>query len=203
MQILHSVRARRAAASLAAIIVSTTLFPACAPALAGAEVGQARAAKPAWLQGAGKDLRIKLTGEIVDRAGAPVSDCKVAVRRKTEFASENLPLVTERNRFQAWVPIGNGDWFNVQLKATSSDGQLVGWQVLSAFELRQSATNGIKLTLKPPERFLDVTVIDNARPVRDAFVLAEVVGATFTAKTNDKGVARLPLMNRDKLSQLT
>ena len=42
-----------------------------------------------------------------------------------------------------------------------------------------------------------------AGTVPDAFVAAEFSGDRITGKTNDAGIATFPLMNRDKLSQLT
>ncbi len=171
--------------------------------VAGPRVVQNRTSKPAWLEGAGGHLRIKLAGEILDTTGVPADDCKLTVTLKTQFSSTNLPVAIQRNRFQVWVPVGDGGWFNVHLNAASSGGQRVAWETISAFELRQAAIDGIKLSLKPPERFLDVTVLENGGPVRDAFVVAQVTAASFTAKTNGSGVARFPLLNRDKLSQLT
>jgi hypothetical protein len=208
MQIWHSVWALRAAAFLAAVIVSTGLFPTCArvPA-AEPEVGESHAAKPAWIEGLGKDLRIKLAGEIVDEAGAPAENCKLTVTRQTHIRSKltatTLSVEIRRNRFQVWAPVADGNWFNVELDAASSDGRRIGWETISAIDLRQAAIDGIKLTVKPAERFLDVTVVDGGHPVRGAFVVAELYAASFTAKTNDQGVARFPLFKSDKLSQLT
>jgi hypothetical protein len=204
MKTLLSVKALSAAASFAAFMLSTGLFDARARAqVAGPHVVRDRAFKPAWLEGAGGHLQIKLAGEILDTTGLPADDCKLTVTLKTAFSATNLPVEIQRNRFHVSVTVGAGGWFNVHLNAASSDGQRMVWETISAFELRQAAIDGIKMTLKPPERFLEVTVVENGGPVRAAFVVAEVADALFTAKTNGSGVASFPLLNRDKLSRLT
>jgi RNA polymerase sigma factor (sigma-70 family) len=162
------------------------------------------AAKPAWLEGSRKDLRIKLAGKILEETGAPANGCKLTVILKSQFAQTNLPAVVERNQFQVWVPISDASSFNVYLNAVSPDGRRSAWEAISAFQLRQAALGGLELTIKQLERTVDVTVVEKSGgPVRDAIVLAEAEGVPFTARTNDRGVASFALRNRDKLAQLT
>jgi len=61
----------------------------------------------------------------------------------------------------------------------------------------------LRASLTQPERFLNVTVVENGSPVADAFVVADVGGAPFTTKKTVTGVGRFPLLNRDKLSHPT
>ncbi len=169
----------------------------------GSPAGQAHVAKPAWLEGSGKDLRIKLSGAIRDETGAPARDSKLAVELKTQFASTNLPALVRGNLFQVSVPVGQSRWFNLRLSAASADGRRTARTQLSHFELREAAINGLELTIKPPERFLEVTVVDKGTPVCAAYVIADVGASPSTSKTDDKGVARFPLMKSDKLTRLT
>jgi hypothetical protein len=164
---------------------------------------QTHAAKPAWLEGSGREMRIKLAGAIRDETGAPANDCKLTVTLRTQFARTSLPVLIRNNLFQVWVPVGHPRWFNLDLSAASGDGRRTLRRGLSVFELREAAFNGLELTVKPPERFLEVTVVDKGNPVRDASVIADTGGAPSTRKTNDKGVARFPLMKSDKLMRLT
>jgi RNA polymerase sigma factor (sigma-70 family) len=160
------------------------------------------AAKPAWLEGSGKDQRIRLSGKILNETGAPANGCKLTVTLKSQFAQTNLPAVVERNQFEVWVPISDARWF--YLNAASPDGRRVARETISADQIRQAALDGLELTIKPPERTVDVTVVDKSGgPVRDAIVLADAEGVPFTARTNDRGLASFPVRNRDKLSQLT
>jgi hypothetical protein len=199
-----SVNAVFAVASISALAVATSLFGSRVfGQVAGSQTGQLAVEKPAWLDGAGKDLRIRVHGEVLDESGVPANDCKVVVRVKTNFGTTDLPAVVERNQFQFWVPVGEAGWFNVHLHAASADGRRVVSEAISGFEVRRAAIDGLKLTVKPPERTVFVRVVDQGKPVPDAFVVAEVVGAPLTARTNGMGFARFPLQNRDKLYQLT
>ena len=192
-------------ASALALVASTSLFNALAMGQdALQQVVQIPAVKPAWLGGSSKDLRIKLTGKILDETGAPANGCKLTVILRTPFAQTNLPAVVERNQFQVWVPISDTRLFNVYLNAASPDGRRVARETIAPFQLRQAALDGLELAIKPPERTVDVIVVEKGGgPVREANVLAETEGFPFTARTNDRGLARFPLQNRNKLSQLT
>ena len=204
MRILQWVKALSRAAFIPALVISTGAFPAPAQGQVAAQrAGQTLATKPAWLEGSGKDLRIKLAGVLRDETGGPAKDCKLTVTLREQFARTNLPVLMKGNRFQVWVPVGHPGWFNVDLSAASADGRRVARTGLASFQLREAAIEGLELTVKPVERFLGVTVVEKGSPVRDAFVIAEVGDATFTSKTNDGGVASFPLMNRDKLIRLT
>jgi hypothetical protein len=198
------VKAQIAAASISALVVSTSLFSPCVLGqVAGSQSGQPAIEMPAWLEGAGKDLRIRLKGEVLDESGAPAVDCKLIVQMKTNFAATDVPAVVERNQFHFWVPVGQPGWFNVHLHASSTDGRRVVSETISGFQLRRAAVDGLKLTIKPPERTVYVKVVDQGEPVPDAFVAADFAGAPLTARTNGMGIARFPVRNRDKVSQLT
>ena len=205
MQALLSTRALSTAAAALVVVVSISLANRrVLGQVEGPRAGQAHIAKPAWLEGSGENLRIKLSGSIRDETGAPAKNCKLNATLRTQFAGANLPVLIKGNLFQVWVPVRHSGWFNVDLSAVSADGRRVAPRTgLSAFELREAAIEGLELTIKPPERFLEVTVVEKGAPIRDAFVIAEVGSATFTSKTNDSGVSRFPLMNRDKLFRLT
>jgi len=161
------------------------------------------AQKPDWLEGSGKELRIRLAGTVHDETGVPVNDCRIRITQRTQHSRNKILPRVVQNGFRASVPVGDVGWFFLHVVATSKDGRRVARADIAAFELRQLAIDGLNLTLRPPERSLEVTVVDNERPVAGAHVTADIGGATFDAETNDMGIARIPLMNRDRLSQLT
>lgn len=159
--------------------------------------------KPEWLQDSGTDLRIGISGEVVDENGAPVDDCRLAVTVRTRHGLSRLNVVKDRNRFRFWVPVGEAGWFGLSVSAWSPDGIRTAREAFPQYRIRQAANEGLKLTLKPAERYVDVTVLDHGNPVSDANVTAEVAGDPFAATTNLEGVARFPFTQRDQLSQLT
>jgi len=169
----------------------------------GSPNGQTHIEGPGWLDGSGKDLRIKVSGEVFNENGTPANGCKLQARLETDSGRRDLPAVIDGNRFGFWVPAGSADWFRLHLNATSADGRRIATETTLTYELRQAAIDGLELTMKPFERSVDVTVVENGKTVPDAFVAAELAGALVTGKTNDVGVATFPLMNRDTLSQLT
>src|SRR5262249_19238916 len=78
--------------------------------------------KPEWLEGTGKDLRIRVTGEILDESGARASDSALVVNLRTQSKETSLPVTAGGGRFQFWVPVGEGSWFFLHVHARSSDG---------------------------------------------------------------------------------
>jgi hypothetical protein len=203
MNALLSVR-KISAASILAFFVWTNSSNARVLAQ-GTETGidHSRSAKPAWLEGTGKDLRVKLSGSLRDETGAPAKNCKLTATLKTQFARRNLTALIKGNLFQVWIPVAADHWYTVHLDATSADGRRSGSKQISNFQLREAAIDGIELIVKPPERFVDVAVVEQGSRVRDAHVVADVTGERYSAKTDGNGIARFSLMNRDKLSALT
>ena len=166
--------------------------------------GQVQAEKPKWLDGSGKDLRIKVAGKVLDENGTPANGYKLDARWETSFGERALPAAIEGNRFEFWIPVGSpGWWFRLHVNATSTDGSQVARKTMLDHEIRQAATNGLILQLKKPERSVEVTVLANGQTVPAAFVAAEFEAKRFTGKTNDAGIATFQVMNRDTLSQLT
>ena len=189
--------------SVLMLVVWTNLFaPLARGQVAGEQIAQPPA-KPAWLEGSGKDLRIRLAGKICDETGAPAQGCKLTVASRSESTSTIHPVTLEGNRFETWVPAADVKWFSINLHVTSPDGR-VARERLADFQLRQAAIDGLDLTIKRPERTVEVSVVEKgASPVRDAFVAAEVDGEEMTARSNDKGIASFPMRNRDQLQRLS
>lgn len=159
--------------------------------------------KPAWLEGSGDDLQIKVSGEVLDGSGRPAEDFELVAGLDTHFGRRDVPTLLDGHRFEVRIPVGRLGWFRLDLTATSPDGKRIATQSYMDYTLRQAAVDGVVLRMEPAERLVEVTVLDNGETVADAHVAAEVAGVRYTAKSNGAGVATFPLMNRDKLSQLT
>ena len=162
---------------------------------------------PAWLEGTGKDLRIRLSGEVVGEDGAPAEGFRLEVLSRTDFGEKGLPVEIRRNRFSCWVPVGKSVPFCLRVNATSSDGRLVARPMLYRHEIRQAAVDGLVLDMRPAERSVEVTVLKNDKPLPGAFVSAMLAGFfvdnQVTGKTNDAGVATFGVIEGEKLSGLT
>ena len=68
--------------------------------------GQTQAHKPAWLEGSGDDLRMKIAGQVLDQSGAPANGCKLQAHLKMGLRARDLPVTAKGNRFEIWVPVG-------------------------------------------------------------------------------------------------
>jgi hypothetical protein len=77
----------------------------------GSRIGQTQSQKPKWLDGSGKDLRIKVAGRVFDDNGTPANACKLEARL-ANFGERGLPVATDGNRFEFWVPAGI-PWFRL------------------------------------------------------------------------------------------
>ncbi len=163
-----------------------------------------KAERPAWLDGSGEDMRMRVSGSVLFEDGKPASDFEILATQEIGDESRNLAIVAEGNRFSFWVPVGELRWFRVSVTAATLDGELVGRRTIAEFQLRQAAVEGIELTLRKFQRSVSVTVLDQEAPVPSAIVTARLqTGDELTAVANADGVAVLRMMNRDRLAQLT
>ena len=158
--------------------------------------------KPAWLEGTGKDLRIRLSGEVLSEDGTPAEGFRLEVSSRTRFGEQDPPVEIEGNRFSVWIPVGSAVPSSLILNAASSDGRQLLRKTLLPFQIRQVATEGLvlKLKRKRPGRMVRVEVLKDGRPVAGASV---VVGTRFKSKTDGSGFATFEVMEGEKLSKLT
>jgi hypothetical protein len=167
-------------------ILSSTGF-VYARALSAAEVVD-------WLRGTGKSLEVRLRAEVVNELGEPEVDARISGELK--FAEEDYPLAATAigNQFEIWLPVNRGRLNGMTLFAQSADGQRSSFQWHDTSALRKLAVEGFKIKVEPPSRQIDVRVIYDAKPVRDAWVM---VNPNKRARTNMDGVARFSLTSTD------
>jgi beta-lactamase regulating signal transducer with metallopeptidase domain len=167
------------------------------PAIAQAPVV---AAEPNdWLRGTGDNLEIRLRGEVVNEKGEPETDAKVNGMLRFLHGDFSVKATTKGNQFEAWLPVNRGKlwWFAIAVE--SADGQRSFSRWVYVHELRQLAVEGMKITVDPPTRQVDVRVVYEGKPVADAWV---TVGDNKRGRTNAEGIARFGLAKTDKFDKV-
>ena len=157
-----------------------------------------------WLRGSDKDLQLCLHGEVFDSDGQPAVDLRLTGKMNASVAGELLKPSIDGHRFKLWIPVNQPYWYSLCLRATSANGDRAACEALHAYDLRQAAINGIKLTLQTPTRHINVKVTDQGQPVSGAIVKAEPgFGIELRSTTNAEGIARFDLLSQQNLSALT
>jgi hypothetical protein len=156
-----------------------------------------------WLRGSGKDLEIRLAGEVLDADGRPAREVTLTAGLNHQVSPVQLEPKVEGNRFEVWVPANRTQWYSMWLAAQSNHGDAAGYESLNAFQLRQAAIDGLKLTLRRPARQVDVKVLHHGEPVADVHVQGDVgFSINLRARTDANGVARLGIPPGRELSSL-
>lgn len=106
--------------------------------------------KPAWLEGSGSTLKIKISGEVLDENGVPVKNPKVSATASIDHSDKSMSVIAEGSRFHAWVPVGSGKLGSVRFAATEPESQKRAFSRISNYELRLTAVEGMKLIVKVP-----------------------------------------------------
>lgn len=157
-----------------------------------------------WLRSSGEDLQIVLRGEVLEADGRPATDLTMMGSLNGIRAKQPLEPQVDGNHFELSLPVNRVAMYALWLRAASASGDRVAYLKLNAFELRQAAIDGVKLTLQSPTRRVQVKVTDKGRPVPGALVKAELdFGIELRARADDEGVARIGLLPDQNLTQLT
>lgn len=157
-----------------------------------------------WLRGSGKDLQICLRGEVFESDDQPASDLQITCGMNSSEQTQHLQPTIDGHRFEIWIPVNDARWYSLWLKAASARSNRVAYKQLTAYELRQTAIDGIKLTLRSPTRRIIVFVTDKGQPVSDATVKADLMfGIELRSQTDAGGIAQIELLPDQTLSHLT
>ena len=70
-------------------------------------IAQSVQREPAWLDGSWTKLRIRLSGQVVDPSGQPVTDCRIVAN----MDSRSLKVRVEGSKFTCWVPAGESSGY--------------------------------------------------------------------------------------------
>ncbi|HEX2475493.1 MAG TPA: thioredoxin family protein, partial [Lacipirellulaceae bacterium] len=159
---------------------------------------------PHWLRGSGANLEICLKGEVFQFDGRPAGEIQISGTMNSLASTRKLEPKIDGNRFEVWMPVNQERWYSMWLKAASTNTEGVAYKQLNAYELRQAAIDGLRLTLQSPSRHVLVKVIEGGRPVADANVKAELgFGAELRSRTGADGTCRIDLLPEQKLDKLT
>jgi hypothetical protein len=157
-----------------------------------------------WLRGSGEDLQLCLHGKVVDSDGQPATGVQVIANMNSTIADRPLPASVEGHRFRLWIPVNQPHWYSVWLRASSTSDDRVAYAKFNAYQLRQAAIDGVKLTLQSPTRHVDIKVLSEGQPVAGATVKAELgFGIELRSTTGANGIARLAMLPNQEVSQLT
>ncbi len=157
-----------------------------------------------WLRGVGNQLEMRLRGEVLDAAGHPAIGVVVS---GSFFSSEDVHAIETKvggNRFEAWVPLNQRILFSILFKASLNGDEQFAFKSLNAYELRQAAIDGIKLSLQVPSRQVNLKVTVGGEPVSGANLIAELDYETeLRSKSDENGIVRLKLLSAQTLKRLT
>lgn len=163
------------------------------------------ATKPDWLRGTGESLEIRIMGEIIDQDGKPAEGAKLkssiynGQAQSTEVANS-----LAGDQFEIWVPVGKLGWFSVFLDCQSSDGKQIALERFQHDRLRQAAIDGVKLSLRPYDRTVEIKVVEKGSPVEGAKVSVDsMMRQDHVVITGKDGVARVGILKEDSLQSLT
>jgi hypothetical protein len=186
-------------ARIRAVVIVVFFLAANASAASGADQSADE-----WLRGSGKGLQICLKGEVFESDGRPATGVQLAGRMNATLSNEQLKPAVDGHRFKIWVPVNQPNQFSLALLAGSAHNDRVAYKTLNAYELRQAAIDGVKLTLQSPTRHKSVRVADGGQPVAGASVKADLgFGIELRSTTDENGVARFGLLPEQQLSSLT
>ena len=156
-----------------------------------------------WLRGSGRDLQFRLRGEVVGSDGKAATGVQIACGMNSQSLSRGLDVAVDGHAFEVWVPVNVAKWDSLWLTATSVRDHHVANKTLSAYELRQAAIDGLKLTLASPTRQVRIRVTDGGQPVAGAYVKVELkFGIEERSQTDANGIARFDLLPEQELSRL-
>lgn len=179
------------------IIVAVWVAVAAAQGLPAEDV-------PDWIRGHGEELELRLSGQVTRNDGGIVDGAQLQVKINYNNRSfESFDLKLDGKRFQVWLPVNKYPWYSITVSATCRDGARCT-KAIVRHELRELVVNGLNLTVQLPNRPVTVRVEHDGNEVANATVQAVLSNAlTLKFKTNENGLARLNLLDGEKLSQFT
>ena len=157
-----------------------------------------------WIRGSGKDLQIRLRGEVKTDNSEVIDEATVNFRiTYNDQLFETLSPRVEEGEFEVWLPVNRYPWYSIKVTARCGDGARCDYVLLRS-KLRGLAASGLTLEVKRPEREVEIQVEHEGKAISGAMVRAKVMtGAEVLAKSNASGVAKLALMRNENLASLT
>jgi Thioredoxin-like len=157
-----------------------------------------------WLRGSGENLQIRLHGEVLDSNGRPATDQRITCGIHGVNSESTREPTVHGNQFDIWLPVNSANPFSLWFIARSSHNHQVAYKRVNAYELRQTAIDGLRLTLQTPSLHKRFLVQEQGRPVSGATVKIELgYGIELRALSGTDGIAHFDLLADQEISQVT
>ena len=180
-------------------IVFCLILTTCTAESAGADKNAIE-----WLRGTGKDLEMRLSGDVFDHDGSPADQVSVVGKILSHTGNREFKPDVQGNHFEIWLPVNQKAWYLMQLSVSTERNDSVAHLMIPTSEVRKSIVDGIKLTLMPPSRQVEVKVIDHGQPVSGANVKMQIeYDIDLRSRTDDDGIALFSLLPEQKMRTIT
>ncbi|TWT93749.1 hypothetical protein [Stieleria varia] len=157
-----------------------------------------------WIRGNLDDLEIRLKGDILLPSGEPATNPSVSAKLNRRTVSETLPVTVTGNQYEVWLPVHRQDWYAVRIDAVSADGSQRSDLTIDRVRLRQTAIDGLPITLRHCVRTVTVRAVQDGSPVAKANVKLEMsTGHVMIKRTGDDGSAAFDLLSDEQLRAIT
>ena len=157
-----------------------------------------------WLKGDQDNLQIRIRGTVVDLNGNPVEDAKMLVLQKQGMVvSEELAVTQSGNKFEFWIALSRMRNFVIKLRVESQDGTARFARFYYGSSLRQLASEGLDVILRPTERTLSVKVKREGKVVAGAWVKVGLSDSfSYVEQTDRDGTARFPTFQASRVNEV-
>ncbi|QDV22265.1 thioredoxin family protein [Aureliella helgolandensis] len=185
------------------ILICLFILVGASAALAAAQ-GLPTEDVPDWIRGRGEQLELRLSGDVTRSDGGNVDGAEVQIQIKyNDQVFESFEPQVDGKRFQIWLPVNKYPWYSITVSATCRDGARCTRTILRQ-QLRELVVSGLNLKVQLPKRQVKVRVEYDGNEVVNSTVRAKLFnGATLQLETNANGLAKLKLLDEEKLVQLT
>lgn len=157
-----------------------------------------------WIRGTSDNLEMRIRGEILDVDGQPALAPTVLFSLSESNSHEPIDVTVNGHQFEAWLPVYRRDWHAVRIQAASKDAQRRASVALSAAEVRQTAINGLTLTLQPSTRSVTANVVKDNAPVAGADLKVQTSdGAELHFNLDESGKVEIGLLPDDRIFSFT
>ena len=157
-----------------------------------------------WIRGKSDNLEMRIRGEILDVDGQPALASTISVSLRESNSDVPVDVTVNGNQFEAWLPVYRRDWRLVRIQAASKDAQRRASVALSSSEVRQTAINGLTLTLQPSTRRVTAKVVKDNAPVAGADLNVQTSdGAELHFKSDESGKVEIGLLPDDRIFSFT
>src|SRR5690349_11132004 len=82
---------------------------------------------PPWLRGSGKNLEMRLQGDVLGLDGKPASEVEFTASFFGNAGDTPIESSLKDGHFTVWVPVNQVEWYSMCLGAMSRDAKLMAF----------------------------------------------------------------------------